>query len=90
LPFTQRPKPAAPILPEPPARAALRASLEEAVQIAVDAADRIIAVLDSLDGDANDQGCGDADPSLAAPENVAGSQVVYICGTDAGRETDEP
>ncbi|MCJ2097455.1 hypothetical protein [Methylobacterium sp. E-046] len=90
LTFTPRPKPAAPILPEPLAGAALRASLEEAAQIAVDAADRIIAVLDSLDGDANDEDGGDAEPSLAAPENVAGSQVVYMRGNDQDRETDAP
>ncbi|MBE7202793.1 MAG: hypothetical protein INR70_34035, partial [Parafilimonas terrae] len=42
LTFTPRPKPAAPILPEPLAGAALRASLEEAAQTALDAADRII------------------------------------------------
>ncbi|URD40287.1 hypothetical protein M6G65_33365 (plasmid) [Methylobacterium tardum] len=52
LTFTPRPKPIAPEALEPLAGSALRASLEEAAQIALDAADRIIAVLDRMDGDA--------------------------------------
>lgn len=52
LTFTQRPKPANPDL-EPLAGATLRASLEEAAQVALDAADRIIAVLNRMDGDAD-------------------------------------
>ena len=50
LTFTLRPKPVAPAIPTPFAGSALRASLEEAAQTALDAADCIIAVLDSLDG----------------------------------------
>ena len=81
LTFTPRPKPAAPDL-EPLAGPALRASLEEAAQTALDAADRIIAVLDSMDGD--------GDPSLAAPVNTTGSQVAYMRGGDQDREVDAP
>ena len=90
LTFTLRPKPAAPILSEPLAGAALRASLEEAAQTALDAADRIIAVLDRMDGDADDEDGADAEPSLAAPENTVGSQVVYMRGNDQDREEEVP
>ncbi|WP_267361554.1 MULTISPECIES: hypothetical protein [unclassified Methylobacterium] len=69
---------------------ALRISLEEAAQTALDAADRIIAVLDRMDGDADHEDGGDAEPSLAAPENTEGSQVVYMRGGDRGREVDAP
>ncbi|MGU3330360.1 hypothetical protein ACLBXB_25885 [Methylobacterium mesophilicum] len=64
----------------------LRASLEEAAQVALDAADRIIAVLDRMDGDTDLEDGADAEPSLAAPENHAGSQVVWMRGNDADRE----
>ncbi|GJE14562.1 hypothetical protein [Methylobacterium longum] len=43
-----------------------------------------------MDGDADDEEGGDAEPSLAAPENTAGSQVVYMRGGDQDREEDEP
>ena len=86
LAFTPRPKPAAIEIPTPLAGPALRASLEEAAQVALDAADRIIAVLDRMDGDADLEDGGDAEPSLAAPENTAGSQVVYMRGNDQDRE----
>ncbi|MGT2488604.1 hypothetical protein ACU4GA_27185 [Methylobacterium oryzae CBMB20] len=51
LTFTPRPRRTAPEALPPLAGAELRASLEEAAQTALDAADRIIAVLDRLDGD---------------------------------------
>ncbi|WP_020095965.1 hypothetical protein [Methylobacterium sp. 285MFTsu5.1] len=87
LTFTPRPKPAAPDL-GPLAGPTLRASLEEAAQTALDAADRIIAVLDRMDGDTDHEDGGDAEPSLAAPENHEGSQVVYMRGGDQDRETE--
>lgn len=90
LTFTLRPKPAAPEIPEPLAGADLRASLEEAAQTALDAADRIIAVLDHLDGDADLENGGDDEPTLAAHENPAGSQVVYMRGGDQDREEEVP
>ena len=90
LTFTPRPKPAAPEILAPLAGAALRASLEEAAQTALDAADRIIAVLDRMDGDADHEDDGYAEPSLAAPENTAGSQVVYMRGGDQDREAEAP
>lgn len=90
LTFTPRPKPVAPEALEPIAGAALRASLEEAAQTALDAADRIIAVLDRLDGDADHEDSGDDEPSLAAPENPEGSQVVYMRGGDQDCEAEAP
>jgi hypothetical protein len=90
LTFTPRPKPAAPEALQPLSGADLRASLEAAAQTALDAADRIIAVLDRMDGDADHEETGDAEPSLAAPENVTGSQVVYMRGGDQDREEATP
>ncbi|QGY03545.1 hypothetical protein MMSR116_17870 [Methylobacterium mesophilicum SR1.6/6] len=90
LTFTPRPKPAAPEILEPLTGAALRASLEEAAQTALDAADRIIAVLDRMDGDTDHEDGGDDEPSLAAPENTMGSQVVYMRGGDRDGEADAP
>lgn len=90
LTFTPRPKPAAREILPPLAGADLRASLEEAAQTALDAADRIIAVLDRMDGDADHEDNGDAEPSLAAPENHEGSQVVYMRGNDQDREAEAP
>ncbi|MCJ2061006.1 hypothetical protein MKL09_31365 [Methylobacterium sp. J-048] len=90
LTFTPRPSPAAPETLEPLAGPALRASLEEAAQVALDAADRIIAVLDCMDGDADLEDGGDAEPSLAAPENHHGAQVTWLRGNDADREAEAP
>ncbi|MCJ2093139.1 hypothetical protein MKK67_11615 [Methylobacterium sp. J-072] len=90
LTFTPRPKPAAVEIPAPLAGADLRASLEEAAQVALDAADRIIAVLDRMDGDPDLEEGADAEPSLAAPENHTGSQVVWMRGNDADREIEAP
>ncbi|MCJ2073432.1 hypothetical protein MKK75_32395 [Methylobacterium sp. J-030] len=90
LNFTPRPKLLAIVLPAPLAGPALRASLEEAAQIALDAADRIIAVLDGMDGDADLEDGADAEPSLAAPENTTGSQVTWLRGNDADREVEAP
>ena len=90
LTFTPRPKPAAPEALEPLAGPALRASLEEAAQVALDAADRIIAVLDRMDGDTDHDDGGDNEPSLAAPENATGSQAVWMRGGDRDGEVDAP
>ncbi|MCJ2054751.1 hypothetical protein [Methylobacterium sp. J-070] len=90
LTFTPRPKPVATAIPAPLAGPALRASLEEAAQIALDAADRIIAVLDRMDGDTDDEDGADDEPSLAAPENAAGSQITWLRGNDQDRETEAP
>nr|WP_301288988.1 MULTISPECIES: hypothetical protein [Methylorubrum] len=64
---------------------ALRAEIEQAAQAALDQADRLIALLDSLDGNTDDQDGGDAEPSLAAPEGHD-SQVVWLRGSDRDLE----
>ncbi|WP_243966002.1 hypothetical protein [Methylobacterium sp. J-026] len=74
---------------EPLTGPALRASLEEAAQIALDAADRIIAVLDHMDGDPDLEDSADDEPSLAAPGNQ-GSQVTWLRGTDQDCEAGAP
>ncbi|MEE7451555.1 hypothetical protein MRF4_29380 [Methylobacterium radiotolerans] len=88
LTFTPRPKPAALEALPPLSGADLRASLEEAAQTALDAADRIIAVLDRMDGDADHEDGADAKPSLAGHENHEGSQVVYMRGSDRDLEAE--
>ena len=85
LTFAPRPKPAAPEIPEPLTDAELRVHLEDAAQTALDAADRIIAVLNRIDGCPDLEDGGEAEPSLAAPENQ-GSQATWTRGTDQDRE----
>lgn len=73
-----------------PSPAAIRAQIEEAAQTALDTADTLLGILDRLDGDAEAEDGGDAEPSLAAPENHHGSQVVWMRGNDAYREAGGP
>jgi hypothetical protein len=68
----------------------IRASLEEAAQTALNAADRIIAVLDRLECDADHEDGGNAEPSMAAPESHEDSQVVYMRGRDQDGEAEAP
>ena len=89
LTFTPGPKPAAPEIPEPLSEAELRVHLEDAAQTALDAADRIIAVLNRIDGCPDLEDGADAEPSLAAPENH-GSQVTWLRGNDRDREAEAP
>ncbi|WP_082470570.1 hypothetical protein [Methylobacterium sp. Leaf86] len=69
-----------------PSPAVIRAEIETAALAAMDAADRLIAILDGLDGDENDEDGADAEPSLGAPEQYHGSQVVWLRGSDSDRE----
>lgn len=83
---TFRPKrPAVGHVPRP-SPAVIRAEIEAAALAAMDAADRLIAILDGLDGDENDEDGADAEPSLGAPEQHHGSQVVWLRGSDSDRE----
>ncbi|EIZ81914.1 hypothetical protein WYO_5502 [Methylobacterium sp. GXF4] len=86
LTFTPRPKPSAPEASEPLTGPEIRASLEAAAQVALDAADRIIAVLDRMDGDPDFENGVDAEPSLAVAENYTGSQVTWLRGSDQDQE----
>ncbi|MCJ2101849.1 hypothetical protein [Methylobacterium sp. E-046] len=90
LTFTPRLKQAAPEFPGPVSPMDLRAEIEAGAQAALDMADRFIAILDRLDGEADHEDGGDAEPSLAAPENATCSQVVWMRGNDADREMEAP
>jgi hypothetical protein len=85
LTFRPRPKPAAPSVPESLTEAEIRARVEAIAEAALDAADDIIALLDRMDGDADLKDDGDAEPSLAAPENHYGSQIGWCRGSDGDR-----
>lgn len=81
-----RPRAAAPLMPPAPSPAETRRMIEEAAQAALDTADNLLAILDRMDGDAEAENGGDAEPTLAAAENHHGSQVVWMCGNDADQE----
>ena len=87
-PFAPRPRSAA-ALPAPLVltQAEFQRQIEEAAQAALDTADRLLAILDRLDGDTDREDGGDAKPSLGAPENHA-SQVVWLRGTASDTEQD--
>jgi len=70
-----------------PSTAEVRRQIEEAAQAALDTADRLIALLDRLDGDADREDGSDAEPSLGAPEGHA-SQIVWLRGTASDTEQD--
>lgn len=76
--FTPRRRPPEPATPAPLAGLALRAHLEDVAQTALDAADKIIAALDRIDGSEAPQGIGTApDPRPAdAPAPLA--QIVRL------------
>ncbi|MGU3665118.1 hypothetical protein ACLBX9_13135 [Methylobacterium sp. A49B] len=86
LTFAPRPKPNAPESPEPLASAEPRAQLEAGVQAALDVADHFNAVLNGMDGCPDLEDGDDTEPSLAAPGNTGGSQVVDMRGGDQDRE----
>lgn len=84
LTFAPRSRTAAPLTPSP---ADLRTRIEEAAQAALDTADRLIAILDGMDGGPDDEDGGDAEPSLGAPEDHA-SQITWLRGTTRDLEID--
>ncbi|MGE8128925.1 hypothetical protein ACQKQD_18290 [Methylobacterium sp. NPDC080182] len=65
-----------------------REEFEKLAELALDIVDRIVALLDADDGDPDTEDGGDAEPSLGAPENHHGSQVVWLRGTDRDLEVD--
>lgn len=85
LTFQPRPRPAAPR----DAQAAFREQIEVAAQAALDTADKLIAILNEMDGDPDLEDGGDAEPSLGAPEGHA-SQIVWLRGGDRDLETTTP
>lgn len=64
---------------------ALRLELEQAAQAALDQAERLIALLDRMDGETDDEDGGDAEPSLGAPEGHE-SQIVWLRGSNRDLE----
>ncbi|MCJ2111579.1 hypothetical protein MKK64_10280 [Methylobacterium sp. E-025] len=88
--LTFMPRPAVPATPPASSPAKTRRMIEEAAQSALDTADNLLAILDRMDGDTDSEDGADAEPSLAAPENHHGSQVVWLRGSDADREAEAP
>ncbi|MCJ2104363.1 hypothetical protein MKK70_02980 [Methylobacterium sp. E-041] len=88
--ITFRPRATVAQVPPAPSPAETRRMIEEAAQSALDTADSLLAILDRIDGDADIEGDGEAEPSLAAPENHHVSQVVWMRGNDADREAEAP
>ncbi|TXM93219.1 hypothetical protein FV223_09045 [Methylobacterium sp. WL116] len=87
---TFRPRAVAPHVPAPPSLAETRRMIEEAAQSALDTADSLLAILDRMDGDADAEDGGDAEPALAALEDHHGSQIVWLRNNDSGREAGPP
>lgn len=75
--------------PPPPAPADTRRLIEEAAQTALDTADRLLAILDRLDGDPDCEDGGDTEPDLGAPDGHA-SQLVWLRGGDRDLELTSP
>ena len=71
-----------------PSPVEIRNQIEEAAQAALDTADRLIALLDGMEGDTDREDGADAEPSLAAPENHHASQVVWLRGSSSDAEQD--
>ena len=90
LTFRSRPRSPEPVIPEPQPEGSLRARIEAAAEVAVDTAERLIAILDQWDGDADLEPDADAEPSLAAPENHHVTQVGWCRGNDGDREAEAP
>jgi hypothetical protein len=85
--FKPRRPPAPAVLPAP-SPAEIRSQIEDAAQAALDTADRLIALLDGMEGDADEEDGGDAEPSLGAPENHHASQIVWLRGSSFDTEQD--
>ena len=90
LAFTPRPRPVSQVEPEPGTAPTLRVRIEAAAEVAVDTAERLIAILNQMDGDADLEPDADAEPSLAAPEHHDGTQVGWCRGGDGDREAEAP
>ncbi|TNC05526.1 hypothetical protein FF100_35575 [Methylobacterium terricola] len=85
LNFRPRTKPSR----QPDTQAAFREQIEVAAQAALDTADKLIAILNEMDGDPDLEDGADAEPSLGAPEGYA-SQIVWLRGSDLDLETTTP
>ncbi|WP_342167028.1 hypothetical protein [Methylobacterium sp. SD21] len=76
--FTPRSRPPEPASPAPLAGLALRAHLEDAAQTALDAADKIIAALDRIDGSDTPQGIETASAPRPADSSASLAQIVRL------------
>lgn len=85
--FAPRRPVAPPMEREIPSPAEVRRQIEEAAQAALDTADRLIALLDRIEGDTDQEDDGDAEPSLGAPEGHT-SQIVWLRGSSSDAEQD--
>lgn len=72
---------------DPPDTAAVRAELEQLGHATFDIVERIVALLDQMDGDPDREDGGDAEPDLGAPEEH-GNQIVWLRGTTRDLEQD--
>ena len=86
--FTPRRLVPAPAALPAPSPAEIRCQLEDAAQAALDTADRLIALLDQIEGDTDQEDGGDTEPSLGAPENHHASQIVWLRGSSSDAEQD--
>lgn len=84
LTFAPRPRPA---LPPEPTRADMRAQIEAALEAALTTVDHLVAVLDQMDGNPDEEDGGDAEPSLGAPEGHV-AQLPWLRGTTRDLELD--
>lgn len=64
----------------------IRRLIEEAAHHAYDTAERLIAILDQMDGDPDREDGFDAEPSLGAPENHHASQIIWLRGSSSDCE----
>lgn len=85
LTFQPRPRPIAP----QDAQAAFREQIEVAAQAALDTADKLIAILNEMDGDPDLEDAPTTSRPLGAPEDHA-SQVIWLRGSDLDLETTTP
>ena len=86
--FTPRRPVSVPTAPLVLSEAEFRRQIEEAAQAALDTADRLIALLDRIEGDTDREDGADAEPSLGAPENHHASQVVWLRGASSDADQD--
>lgn len=83
----RRPAVAPAVLPAP-SPDEIRRQIEDAAQSALDTAERLIALLDQIEGDTDQEDGADAEPSLGAPENHHASQIVWLRGSSSDHEQD--
>lgn len=84
LTFAPRPRPSPVPGPTPADR---RAEIEAALEAALTTADHLVAILDQMDGNPDEEDGGDAEPSLGAPEGHI-SQLPWLRGTTRDLELD--